>query len=233
MNTVDGYAMSSWERGYGDFVLQPDLDTLTLVPWQEGTALVPRRRGVGGRQRRRRLPAADPAPPARPPGRARLDGLRRHRARVHRLRGHLRAGVGRGLPRPDAGQPLQRRLLAARNRARRAAAAPHPQRHVRRRHARRGLQGRVQLRPARDQLPLRPTRCAPPTSTRSTRTARRRSPPQEGMAITFMAKFDEREGTSCHIHLSLRDADGAPAVRRPARRSSTRSSPASSPRCAS
>src|ERR1700744_1397851 len=40
MNTVDGYAMSSWERGYGDFVLKPDLATLRLVPWQEGTAMV-------------------------------------------------------------------------------------------------------------------------------------------------------------------------------------------------
>ena len=30
-----------------------------------------------------------------------------------------------------------------------------------------------------------------------------------GKAITFMAKFDEREGNSCHIHLSLRGADGA------------------------
>ncbi|WP_035127811.1 glutamine synthetase family protein [Conexibacter woesei] len=39
MNTVDGYAMSSWSRGYGDFVMAPDLDTLTVVPWQEGTAL--------------------------------------------------------------------------------------------------------------------------------------------------------------------------------------------------
>ena len=39
MNTVDGYAMSSWERGYGDFVMRPDLDTLRPVPWQEGTAL--------------------------------------------------------------------------------------------------------------------------------------------------------------------------------------------------
>jgi glutamine synthetase len=39
MNTVDGYAMSSWERGYGDMLLQPDLDTLRLVPWQEGTAM--------------------------------------------------------------------------------------------------------------------------------------------------------------------------------------------------
>src|SRR5881227_864377 len=40
MNTVDGYAMSSWERGYGDFVLVPDMSTLRLVPWHEATALV-------------------------------------------------------------------------------------------------------------------------------------------------------------------------------------------------
>jgi glutamine synthetase len=33
---------------------------------------------------------------------------------------------------------------------------------------------------------------------------------QEGKAITFMAKYDEREGNSCHIHLSLRDVDGRP-----------------------
>ncbi|MDX6686752.1 MAG: glutamine synthetase [Baekduia sp.] len=39
MNTVEGYAMSSWERGYGDFVMSPDLGTLTRVPWLEGTAL--------------------------------------------------------------------------------------------------------------------------------------------------------------------------------------------------
>ena len=31
---------------------------------------------------------------------------------------------------------------------------------------------------------------------------------QEGMAITYMAKYDEREGNSCHIHLSLREEDG-------------------------
>ncbi|WP_442816075.1 glutamine synthetase family protein [Streptosporangium sp. NBC_01810] len=40
MNTVDGYAMSSWERGYGDFIMKPDVSTLRRVPWQEGTALV-------------------------------------------------------------------------------------------------------------------------------------------------------------------------------------------------
>ena len=31
---------------------------------------------------------------------------------------------------------------------------------------------------------------------------------QEGMAISYMAKFDEREGSSCHIHFSLADEDG-------------------------
>ncbi|MEU0093694.1 glutamine synthetase family protein [Kribbella sp. NPDC006257] len=40
MNTVDGYEMSSWERGYGDLLMAPDLDTLRLLPWLEGTALV-------------------------------------------------------------------------------------------------------------------------------------------------------------------------------------------------
>src|SRR5881398_646367 len=40
MNTVSGYTMSSWERGYGDFVLRPDLTTLRMVPWHEATALV-------------------------------------------------------------------------------------------------------------------------------------------------------------------------------------------------
>ena len=53
---------------------------------------------------------------------------------------------------------------------------------------------------------------------------------QEGMAITFMAKYDEREGNSCHIHLSLQRDDGTRAVRRGRRRLRARSSPASSPR---
>jgi glutamine synthetase len=39
MNTVDGYAMSSWEKGYGDFVMKPDISTLRMVPWHEATAM--------------------------------------------------------------------------------------------------------------------------------------------------------------------------------------------------
>src|ERR1700748_3553055 len=40
MNTVDGYAMSSWDRGYGDFVMAPDMSTLRRLPWHEGSVLV-------------------------------------------------------------------------------------------------------------------------------------------------------------------------------------------------
>jgi glutamine synthetase len=40
MNTVDGYEMSSWASGYGDFVMRPDFGTLRRVPWQPGTAMV-------------------------------------------------------------------------------------------------------------------------------------------------------------------------------------------------
>ena len=49
MNTVGGYAMSSWESGYGDFVFKPDLSTLRLMPWHEGTRPGPVRPAVGRR----------------------------------------------------------------------------------------------------------------------------------------------------------------------------------------
>ncbi len=40
MDTPAGYAASSWERGYGDYTLKPDLATLRPMPWLEGTAMV-------------------------------------------------------------------------------------------------------------------------------------------------------------------------------------------------
>src|ERR1700737_3074141 len=40
MNTVGGYAMSSWDTGYGDMVMTPDFTTLRRIPWLPGTALV-------------------------------------------------------------------------------------------------------------------------------------------------------------------------------------------------
>jgi len=40
MEPVPGYAVASWNKGYGDFVLKPDLATLRRLPWLDGTALV-------------------------------------------------------------------------------------------------------------------------------------------------------------------------------------------------
>ncbi|HLL07984.1 MAG TPA: glutamine synthetase family protein [Nocardioidaceae bacterium] len=40
MNTVPGYAISSWERGYGDMEFVLDMDTLRRIPWQPSTAMV-------------------------------------------------------------------------------------------------------------------------------------------------------------------------------------------------
>ena len=40
MRTVDGFALTSWERGYGDFAMRPDLATTRMVPWFERTAIV-------------------------------------------------------------------------------------------------------------------------------------------------------------------------------------------------
>jgi glutamine synthetase len=40
METVGGYAMSSWDTGYGDFQMRPDLETLRPVPWHPGTAML-------------------------------------------------------------------------------------------------------------------------------------------------------------------------------------------------
>jgi glutamine synthetase len=40
MHTVEGYASTSWAAGYGDYTMKPDLSTLRLTPWLDGTALV-------------------------------------------------------------------------------------------------------------------------------------------------------------------------------------------------
>ncbi|MCJ8323466.1 MAG: glutamine synthetase [Rhizobiales bacterium] len=40
MAPVKGYKATSWDAGYGDYTMRPDLDTLCLMPWLEGTAMV-------------------------------------------------------------------------------------------------------------------------------------------------------------------------------------------------
>ena len=128
METVGGYAMSSWERGYGDFEMKPDLDTLRPVPWHEGTVLL-----------LADLQWEDGTEVVASPRQI----LRRQLARLAERGLVANAGTElefivfkdtyeeawqQGLPRPRAGQPLQRRLLAARHRPGRAADPPDPQR---------------------------------------------------------------------------------------------------------
>ena len=40
MNTPEGFALMTWESGYGDYLNRPDWDTLRIIPWLEKTALV-------------------------------------------------------------------------------------------------------------------------------------------------------------------------------------------------
>ena len=40
METVEGYRSTSWSAGYGDYIMKPDLNTLRIIPWLEGTAMV-------------------------------------------------------------------------------------------------------------------------------------------------------------------------------------------------
>lgn len=40
MDPVPGYAIASWEQGYGDFAIKPDMATLRRIPWLEATVLV-------------------------------------------------------------------------------------------------------------------------------------------------------------------------------------------------
>ena len=209
MNTVDGYAMSSWDRGYGDFVLRPDMATLRRVPWQPGTALV-----IADltwlddtpvvASPRQILAGAD-----RPAGRARAGGAGRDRAGVRRLPGHLRAGGGQGLPRPGARQHLQRGLLDPGDGADRAAAAPHPQRDGRGRLYVESAKGECNL--GQHEIAFRYAEAVSTCDNHSIyKTGAKEIAAQEGMSITFMAKPNAREGNSCHIHLSLRGAtDGA------------------------
>src|SRR5258706_11886794 len=40
MDPVPGYEMANWEKGYGDFGIVPDMDTLRRIPWLDSTAFV-------------------------------------------------------------------------------------------------------------------------------------------------------------------------------------------------
>jgi glutamine synthetase len=208
MNTVDGYAMSSWERGYGDFELKPDLDTLARTTWLEGTAMC-----------LADIHWHDGTPVAASPRqilRAQLDRLAERGwaayagtelefmvfndtyeqawdAGYRNLTPANRYNVDYSLLGTARVEPLLRRIRNAMMDAgmvveNSKGECNYGQHEI-------NFLFSDALRAADQHVIYK--------------NAAKEMASQEGMAITYMAKYDEREGNSCHIHLSLRGSDGS------------------------
>jgi glutamine synthetase len=209
MNTVEGYSISSWERGYGDFEMKPDLSTLRRVPWQEGTAMC-----------LADIVWGDHSPVAESPRqilRRQLDRLAERGWAAfagtelefmvfqdtyeqawdkgyRELTPANRYNVDYSMLGTARVEPLIRRIrnamMDAELRVENSKGECNFGQHeinFRYDGALAAADGHVIYKNGAKEIAA-----------------------QDGMAITYMAKFDEREGNSCHIHLSLRGQDGTP-----------------------
>ncbi|WP_433710995.1 glutamine synthetase family protein [Nocardia sp. CA-084685] len=210
MATVDGYAISSWETGYGDFVLRPDLSTLRLVPWQPGTALV--------------LCDVEHVEPAHTP--VTVSPRQILRAQLARLaeRG-LRAYVGTELEflvfddsYEDAWNSGYRDLRPANqynvDYSMLGTARIEPLlRRIRNEMAGAGLyveSAKGECNPGQHEIAFRYDEALVTCDNHSIyKNGAKEIAAQEGRSLSFMAKYNEREGNSCHIHISLRGDSGA------------------------
>ncbi|KRC58401.1 glutamine synthetase [Agromyces sp. Root81] len=207
MNTVDGYAMSSWEHGYGDMAMIPDFSTLRMAPWLEATALVTAD-----------LQWLDGAPVEASPRRI----LQRQLERLAE-RG-LTAFVGTELEfivfddsfrtawqkgyrdlTPASDYNIDYALLASTRmepllrdiRNSMDAAGMYCE----------GVKGECNL--GQQEIAFRYTDALGTCDNHSVyKNGAKEIADRHGKSLTFMAKFNEREGNSCHIHISLRGADG-------------------------
>jgi glutamine synthetase len=209
MNTVSGYSMSSWERGYGDFEMQPDFDTLRLAPWHEATALCMADLHWGG--------GAPVVASPRQILRAQLDRLA-ERGLTAVGATELEFMVFRDTY-DEAARAGYRDLYPANlynvDYSMLGTARVEPL--IRR--IRNGMLGAgMQVENSKGECNFGQHEInfgyGPVLQTADEHTIYKNGAKeiayQEGMAITYMAKFDEREGNSCHIHLSLRRDDGTP-----------------------
>lgn len=208
MNTVDGYAMSSWEKGYGDMMLLADPATLRRVPWVPGSALVMADLGWEN---------GDPV--VQSP----RDILKRQRARLAE-RGLLaysgtelefivfddsyRDAWAKGYrdltPSTDYNvdydllasgriEPLLRDIRLSMDRA-----GLYTE----------GVKGECNL--GQQEIAFRYAEVLETADQHTIYKSGAKSiADAHGKSITFMAKFNEREGNSCHIHLSVRGEDGS------------------------
>ena len=209
MNTVSGYAMSSWDSGYGDMVMRPDLRTLRVIPWLPGTAQV-----------MADLHWHDGAPvPAAP--RSIL------RAQLDRLAGRgLSAFVGTELEFMVFDDSFRAAWAAGyRNLAKSSdynvdyAIHASTRMEPLLRDIRLGMDGagmycegvKGECNPGQQEIAFRYADALATCDNHTVyKNGAKEIADQHGKSLTFMAKFDEREGNSCHIHISLRSTDGTP-----------------------
>ncbi|GAA3659656.1 glutamine synthetase family protein [Lentzea roselyniae] len=209
MNPVSGYAMSSWDRGYGDFVMKPDLETLRCVPWQEGTALV-----------MCDVVWENGDPVVASPRQI----LRKQLDRLAAL--GLEAYVGTELEFIVFDDTYEQAFNAGyRN------LTPSNQYNVDYsllgtarvepllRAIRNGMTGagmvvesaKGECNPGQHEIAFRYTTALRTCDQHAIyKNGAKEIASQQGKSLTFMAKYNEREGNSCHIHLSLRSKDGDP-----------------------
>ena len=209
MNTVGGYEMSSWERGYGDFELVPDLSTLRRIPWYEKTALCladlrwgseepvvasPRQilRGQLARLSERGLEAfaatelefiifKDTYEEAFEKGYKDLKPANQHNVDYSLIgTGRVEKLIGR----------IRREMTAAGLVVENSKGECNDGQHEI------NFRYGPALRAADEHVVYK--------------TGAKEIAALEGQSITFMAKYNEREGSSCHIHLSLQSEDGTP-----------------------
>jgi glutamine synthetase len=211
MNTVDGYEISSWERGYGDFVLRPDMATLRRIPWHPATAMV-----------LADLVWLDGSPVLESPRQI----LRRQ---VDRLAERDLIGL--------AGTELEfivytdsYEQAAAKNYAGLSPANGYnvdysilgtSRVEPLLRRIRNGMSGagmyvesaKGECNLGQHEIAFRYADVLTMCDNHSIyKTGSKEIAAQDGMSITFMAKPNQREGNSCHIHLSLRSTGGAPVL---------------------
>jgi glutamine synthetase len=208
MACVGGYAMSNWHTGYGDMVMVPDMTTLRLIPWLPSTALV-----------LADLAWHDGAPVEAAPRRV----LRRQLDRLQ-ARG-LRAYVGTELEfmvfdntYRDAWASGYRGLTGASDYnidyAMLASTRIEPLlRDIRQQMEGAGLRweaSKGECNKGQHEIGFRYDEALVTCDNHGIyKNGAKEIADQHGKSLTFMAKYDEREGNSCHIHLSLRATNGS------------------------
>ncbi|MCW7989347.1 glutamine synthetase family protein [Streptomyces sp. G7(2002)] len=211
LNTVEGYAMSSWERGYGDFAMHADPGTLRRTPWNAGTALITAD-----------LAWHDGSPVVASPRQI----LRRQLDRLAERGWSAYAGTElEFMLFKDTYEDAWARGYREMNPANQyngdysVLGTGRVEPVLRRIRNEMGAAG-MTVESAKGECNLGQheivfvydealTTCDQHSIYK---TGAKEIAAQEGMSLTFMAKYDEREGNSCHIHLSLQDAEGRPVL---------------------